>query len=289
MPNVFPKNPFGSNPNSPFPVKWLVMVLIVCAAVLVFLWDPQSDLETTEQYKALPIEELQEYAQEAEPKAWIALAECYLEGQKLPLDSQQAIQYLQKAALQGDSEAQYKLGMLLFDGFRPTSQARVLQSAQPPADGSAYSSSQQRVPMSRNEAVPLIEQSAVQGYAPAFKQMGMILEKGIVKDRNLSEAFKWYLKAAEAGDSDAQYTVAEMYQEGQGTRNSNELALQWYTASAEQGNVDALYSLGYAYERGRFVDKDMDKALEFYGQSCDNGLQKGCNKYRRLNQSMHNR
>lgn len=29
--------------------------------------------------------------------------------------------------------------------------------------------------------------------------------------------------------------------------------------------------------------QDLGKAKEFYGLSCDNGLQKGCNNYRRLN------
>lgn len=44
--------------------------------------------------------------------------------------------------------------------------------------------------------------------------------------QNYDEAFKWFLKAAEEGDSNAQVLVGYMYQEGQGVKQDYNKALK---------------------------------------------------------------
>lgn len=36
-------------------------------------------------------------------------------------------------------------------------------------------------------------------------------------------------------------------------------------------------------ELGTGMKQDLSHAKEYYGQACDNGLQKGCDKYKELN------
>ena len=50
-----------------------------------------------------------------------------------------------------------------------------------------------------------------------------------------TKAFIYYEKAATMGLAEAQYKVAVMYYEGQGTEEDMESAVYWAKASAEQG------------------------------------------------------
>jgi hypothetical protein len=52
---------------------------------------------------------------------------------------------------------------------------------------------------------------------------------------NKAEAFKWYKKAAEQGEANAQNNLAFMYNKGEGTPVNKAEALKWYNKAAEQG------------------------------------------------------
>ena len=52
---------------------------------------------------------------------------------------------------------------------------------------------------------------------------------------NYAEAAKWYLKAAEQGNADAQQRLGDMYEEGQGVEQNDEEAWKWHQKASEQG------------------------------------------------------
>lgn len=62
---------------------------------------------------------------------------------------------------------------------------------------------------------------------------------------NEAEAFRFNLKAAEEGDGWGAYNAALGYREGEGTKQSPELAIQWMTAAWNRGILDAAYRLAY--------------------------------------------
>ena len=76
-----------------------------------------------------------------------------------------------------------------------------------------------------------------------------------------------------------------MYGKGQGVRQDDATAVQWYHKAAEQGNTKAQYNLGLMYANGRGVRQNLVIAKEWFGKACDNGLQLGCDAYRKLNQA----
>lgn len=47
-----------------------------------------------------------------------------------------------------------------------------------------------------------------------------------------------------------QYTLGECYYWGNGVLENREEAVKWYEKAAENYNADAQYSLGFCYERG---------------------------------------
>ena len=84
---------------------------------------------------------------------------------------------------------------------------------------------------------------------------------GIGGEKNLEEAFAWYLKAAEKGYSDAQYKVGYMYDNGEGVKEDKEEAFEWYMKAAKKGHTSAQCNLGYMYFYGKGVKEDKEEAF----------------------------
>ena len=96
--------------------------------------------------------------------------------------------------------------------------------------------------------------------------------------------FQETLQAAEQGHAAAQYNLGVMYAHGLGVRQHDAQAVQWYRKAAEQGDAKAQYNLGAMYANGQRIRQNYKIAKEWFGKACDNGLQRGCDAYRELNQ-----
>ena len=99
--------------------------------------------------------------------------------------------------------------------------------------------------------------------------LGVMYKIGTGVEKNLDEAFKWYKKSAEQGNSIGQYNLGSAYKNGEGVENNVDEALKWYTKSAEQGNADAQSDLGLLYTTGEGVKKDFAIALNWYTKSAN--------------------
>jgi TPR repeat protein len=75
---------------------------------------------------------------------------------------------------------------------------------------------------------------------------------------------KWYRKAAEQGDADAQFRIGVSYYDGEGIAKDAVEAVKWYRKAAEQGLADAQTNLGNCYYNGEGVAKDAVEAYAFY-------------------------
>ena len=65
------------------------------------------------------------------------------------------------------------------------------------------------------------------------------------------EAARWYRKAADQGDAEAQYGLGFMYYQGKGVPHDYVEAARWYRKAAEQDNAEADYGLGFMYLNGQ--------------------------------------
>ena len=88
----------------------------------------------------------------------------------------------------------------------------------------------------------------------------------VVHDRtSYGELLNVWLPAAEAGDSEAQYYVGEIYEKGLGLPKPNyKQAVKWYLLAAEQGLSKSQINLGALYEKGLGVEQNKQKALYWY-------------------------
>ena len=91
--------------------------------------------------------------------------------------------------------------------------------------------------------------------------------------RNYAEAVKWYRQAAELGDPFSQYTLANLYVDGNGVDKNLTEAKKWYQKAAEHGHAEAIkkiYELGTIAEskqsiKGYDNSKSVDVILKSAG------------------------
>ncbi len=119
-----------------------------------------------------------------------------------------------EAAKKGQSDAQYDLAMMYFNG--------------------------DQVKTDHKSAQHWLNVAAQQNNVKAQYRLAMMAEMGIGTEKNNTEAFAWYLKAANQGHAKAQYKVADAYQTGTGIEKDQTQAKQWFEKAAQQGNTLAL-------------------------------------------------
>ena len=91
---------------------------------------------------------------------------------------------------------------------------------------------------------------------------------------NYNRALECFLKAAEAGVSDAMNYLGIMYKNGNGVMKNSRTAADWYyrALKADPKNAYAAHNLGVMYYNGEGVPRDIGKAFGFFKSSARLGL-----------------
>ncbi|MBK6758554.1 MAG: sel1 repeat family protein [Moraxellaceae bacterium] len=141
-------------------------------------------------------------------------------------------------------------------------------------------------------ALKEFKEAAEQGEALAQFGLGFMYYKGDGVLQDYTEAASWYLKAAEQGDAMAQsflgfmcregstrtgrwkagmrqFSLGQMYRNGEGVPKDYAQAMSWYLKAAEQGEASAQFNLGLMYEKGRGVPQDDGQAVVWYKKAAE--------------------
>ena len=147
-----------------------------------------------------------------------ALGELYQRGSSgYSRDPVLAAEWYKRAAEQGSAASQSKLGRMLLAG--------------------------EGVPQDKALGMQWVEKAAMQGHAPAEHTMGLACQLGDAAG-GLEAAVHWFLRAAEAGISSAQYELAVAYINGDGVKAGMEaLGADWLKKAATAGHKQAIKDL----------------------------------------------
>jgi TPR repeat protein len=200
-------------------------------------------------------------AEQGHEGAQFDLGVCYADGKGVSKDEAEAIKWYRKAADNDHSEAQFTLGSLYLNG-------RIVEQ-------------------NTQEGMSLLRQSAEQGNLKAQKSLAFLHRElsyiigansnifGPGSDKlsgqNKLESIKWYRKAAEQGDAEAQFNLGVRYANGDGVTKDQSEAVMWYRKAAEQGNAEAQFNLGVCYANGDGVTKDQSEAVIWYRKAAEQG------------------
>jgi len=158
------------------------------------------------------------------------LAYFYEMGQGVPQDFEKAAYWYAKAAEQGHDGAQCTLGFFYEMG--------------------------QGVPKDYEKAAYWFSKAAEQGHDMARKNLKILVETA-----------NW--GTAEPTDAAGQPDSGD--NEGQGVPQEYENDVNWLSEAAEQGNADAQFNLANCYGTGEGVPMDRDKAMYWYAKATEQG------------------
>ncbi len=96
---------------------------------------------------------------------------------------------------------------------------------------------------------------------------GVMLYEGKKLPRDYAEAFRWFTKAADKGNSDAMHALGMCHLMGHVTVRDSAKASEWFRKSAELGNPDAQNNLGNCYSNGDGVPADLEQAAHWWMQA----------------------
>ena len=136
-------------------------------------------------------------------------------------------------------------------------------------------------------AEKLFQQAAAQGSVEAEHQLGELYNTRAAIDSlaanystngddgktksDLDLAVTWLGKAAEHGNTQAQASLASIYESPVDGMQDPAKAFQWRLAAAKGGDPDSQYEAGRSLEHGEGVDADLDAAIGWYRKSAAQG------------------
>lgn len=230
----------------------------------------------------------------APSQAQLGLA--YMLGESVVQNQSKAVEWLQKAAEQGEYRAMLWLGTAYehgqgvakddwraFDLWR-----RSHESKWDPATEKLHSLAEEYRKEAENgnasaqffmgvayeygyagredsaTAVKWYRKAAAQGHSGAQTFLGFALLTGSGVAKAPEQAVAWFRKAAEKGNPEAQQNLGRCLFCGDGCRENKQEAVSWYRRAANQGEVGAMFNLGACYLEGTGVRKDVDEAMKLF-------------------------
>ncbi len=112
----------------------------------------------------------------------------------------------------------------------------------------------------QKRAIRCFAAAAVEGFIPAFFNLGRCYLNGTGVKKDEAEGIRYYLKAAHAGYAPAQHGLGFYYS---GHKNMR-LGVHYYTLAAKQKFILSICNLGNCYCYGEGVAQNQKKANEFF-------------------------
>lgn len=204
-------------------LKRFLAALLLTSSATGFADMQQAQLALKQGHYDVAMKELTAMGNAGDMSAQIILGALYNKGGLIPRNDQAAAKWFERAALQGNPEAQFQLGSLYEDS---------------------------RLPRDYAQAFSWYFKAAQKGSAKAQVRLGHFYSRGLGVLPNPNEAVLWYGKAALQQNADAQYSLGLLYALGKNFPKDEQLAIEWLTKAAAQHHADAEQLLGDIYLTG---------------------------------------
>lgn len=112
-----------------------------------------------------------------------------------------------------------------------------------------------------------LESSAGKMQPYVWYHVGKLYNLGYGTELNYTEAFKWFQKAAIAGNHYAQYSLGGLYHYGNGTEQNYEKALEWYKKSADKHNDYACYEAAKMLRDGIGIEQNPERSEKYFREA----------------------
>jgi localization factor PodJL len=145
---------------------------------------------------------------------------------------------LRTAAMKGDANAAYELGVRFAEG--------------------------KGVAANYDEAAKWYDRAAQAGVVPATFRLGTLYEKGLGVKKDADVARRYYTQAAERGNAKAMHNLAVLDADGGGRGANYKSAAQWFRKAADRGVADSQFNLAILYARGIGVEQNLAESYKWF-------------------------
>lgn len=152
---------------------------------------------------------------------------------------------LRTAAMKGDANAAYEIGLRFAEG--------------------------KGVAANYDEAAKWYDRAAQAGVVPATFRLGTLYEKGLGVKKDADIARRYYTQAAERGNAKAMHNLAVLDADGGGRGANYKSAAQWFRKAADRGVADSQFNLGILYARGIGVEQNLAESYKWFTLAAGQG------------------
>ena len=189
------------------------------------------------------------------------------------------ITYLTNKANNGDTEAQYLLGVEYYDGRSVAKNLTLSQKWFSLAAQNGNLEAEVGLALiceaqgNYIQAHGIMKRAAKRGCVTAQSNLGITYSRGnpCVK-QDYYEAAKWMTKAAKQGEPEALCNLAILYANGLGVQKNIAKALKLWKESANKNYAPAQINLGLVYFLGNIIKKDYAQAESWLLKAMWNGV-----------------
>jgi TPR repeat protein len=158
---------------------------------------------------------------------------------------EQARDYFEKAAKQGDAAAMSNLGHMYAQGLG--------------------------IPQDNATARQYFEDGVKRGNAAAKNGLGYLYMYGVGVEPSYKLANQYFTQAAESGNPEAQFNLGAMQIAGLGMKRDHSKAVHYFTLAAQQGHIIALYNLGLMHLNGMGTPRSCQVAVQLLKSVAERG------------------
>lgn len=205
----------------------------------------------------------------------------YVQGHGVPKDLNQAREWFERSAVNGNAGASKNLATLHLEGIggpRDPELAfvwmkKAAELEDPIANWFLGKFYIQGVGVEKNpiKAVEHIRFASERGLAEAQQALGQIYWSGEWVERDVDLGISWLEKAGQQGQANAQWLLAQMYMKGEGVNKDMKKAIPWLEKAAWTGVVEAQTMLGVLSYMGDDIPKDISTAYKWLTLAADSG------------------
>jgi TPR repeat protein len=174
-----------------------------------------------------------------------ALGLCYWSGRGVHADPHSAFKWIRLCALQGDPWGLCLLGRLYWSGVG--------------------------VPVDCQRAAQNFRLSAERGHPSGQAKLGWCYLNGEGVERDVAEGMLWLTRAAEQGDAEASTTIGYVLRDGIGVERNSGEASKWFLDAAEKGDARGQFELGMLYAEGSGLERNLLEARKWMEKAAAQG------------------
>ena len=121
----------------------------------------------------------------------------------------------------------------------------------------------------------MVSQSCRAESRQGSRATGRLLLLATAVEKDVVEAVKWFRKAADQNNAEAQWELGVCYYYGNGVEKDEVEAVKWFRKAAEQGLAFSQNDLGNRYLIGQGVAKDEAEAVKWFRKAAEQNYAQG--------------